>query len=53
MTLTCPICSEYPECPFPICYEQEVTNRIIREEAAAEHEAKQNEIDEEQLELEL
>ena len=34
--LTCWICQEYDECPWPICYEyeREVTERIKQEEEA-------------------
>lgn len=30
--MTCWICEEYEHCPFPVCYEQEVTERIKAEE---------------------
>lgn len=29
--MTCWICEEYEECPYPVCYEQEVTEIIKRE----------------------
>lgn len=30
--MTCWLCSEFDQCPYPVCYEQEVADLIRREE---------------------
>ena len=32
--LTCFICQEYDECPYTVCYENEIAERVKQEEEA-------------------
>lgn len=51
--MTCLICEEFEKCPYPVCYEQELESKRLREEWESQKAMTQAEIEEEQLELKL
>lgn len=51
--MTCWICSDHEQCPYPVCYEQEQLSKQLREEWESQKAMSQEEIREEQLEFNL
>lgn len=41
--MNCWICEEFDKCPYPVCYEQETTDQIKREENEENSEPETNE----------